>query len=258
VIRKLLKWFLYLCLLLLAGLITLVLCKDTLIRNLTERRITAQTGLYVRIDRLHVGFREPVISMQGCRLYNLPEFGGGLLLHLKDLHLEYDPEALQSGALHLHLVRLDLEELNIVRNAAGRTNLTDFIDRAGTEGRDALSRRLPAGDFGFTGIDTLDLSLGRIRFLDLRDARRNREAYFGVKHVEIKNIRSQDDLYGVAAIVLLRSGVVNLGAPPRQDGTRSVGILDLGMDWLKSALGLDFRLPTETKTNPPTAEGPSP
>ena len=151
--------------------------------------------------------------------------------------MEYDPEALQSGALHLNLFRLDLEELNIVRNPSGQTNLVDFIEQAGTEGREALSRQLPARDFGFTGIDQLDLSLGRIRFIDLRDPRRNREAYFGVKNVEIKNIRSRDDLYGVAGIVLIRSGLVNLGAPPKDEGGNSRGILDLGLDWLKEVLG---------------------
>jgi len=237
VIRKLLKWFLYLCLLLVAGVVVLILCKDIIIRNLTERRITAQTGLYVRIDHLHVGFTEPVISMQGFKLYNRPEYGGGLLLHLKALHIEYDPEALQSGELHLDLFRLDLEELNIVRNAAGRTNITDFIERAGTEGREALSRKLPGKDFGFTGIDQLDLSLGRVRFTDLRDPRRNREAYFGVKNLEIKNIRDEGDLYGVAAIVLLRSGLVSLGSPAKTGHNSGSGILDLGMDWLRETLG---------------------
>lgn len=258
-IRKLLKWFIYFCLLILAGIVALLLSKDILIRNLTERRILKQTGMYVRIDRLHVGFTEPVISMQGFKLYNRPEYGGGLLLHLKDLHMEYDPEGLQAGELHLNLLRLDLQELNIVRNRSGQTNIVDFIQRAGTEGREALSRKLPSREFGFTGVDKLNLSLGRIRFIDLRDPRRNREAYFGLKDAEIKNIRSEDDLYGVAAIVLLRSGLVNLGRPPQTGGSRESGILDLGLDWLKERLGLEDGTGRGASTNgPATAVRSSP
>ena len=237
-IRKLLKWFIYLCLLILAGIVVLILCKDTLIRNITERRILKQTGMYVRIDRVHVGFTRPVIAIEGLKLYNRPEFGKGLLLHLPELYLEYDPEALRSGELHLTELRLNLEELNVVRNAAGQTNLTGFIQDAGTEGRDALSRKLPGKDFGFTGIDELNLSLGRIRYIDLGYPRRNREAYFGVKDCVIKNIRDEDDLYGVAAIVLIRSGLVNMGNAPQPGETRS-SILDLGLDWLRQQFGLD-------------------
>ena len=252
-IRTLLKWFLYFCLLLVAGIVALILCKDILLRNLAERRIIAQTGMYVRIDRLHVGFREPVISVQGLKLYNRPEFGGGLLLHLNDLHMEYDAQAIKSGELHLNLFRLDLEELNIVRNAAGETNLVDFIESAGTEGLEALSLKLPAREFGFTGIDVLDLSLGRIRFIDLNDPRRNREARFGLEHEVIRNIRSEGDLYGVAGIVLLRSGVVNLSGPPPGEEPGSGGILDLGWDWLMETIGLDRRTGARTATNPPAA-----
>lgn len=256
-IRKLLKCFLYLCLLVLAGVVALVLCKDILIRNLAERQIIKQTGQFVRIDRLHVGFTKPVISIQGFKLYNRPEFGGGLLLHLQDLRIEYDTDALQSGKLHLNFLRLDLQELNIVRNRSGRTNLVDFIDRAGTQGREALSSRLPPKDFGFTGIDVLDLSLGRIRFIDLRDPRHNREAYFGLQNAEIKNVRGEADLYGVAAIVLLRSGVVALGSPPATNGESPGGILDLGLDWLMETLGLD-RDSTPSSSVSAAAPGPAP
>lgn len=251
-IRKLLKWFIYLCLLMLAGVVLLLLCKDIIIRNLTEQRILHQTGMYVRIDRLHVGFTEPVISMEGFKLYNRPEFGGGLLLHVPDLYIEYDPRALKSGELHVNQLRLDVRELNIVRNAGGQTNIVDFIERAGTVGRKALSRKLPARNFGFTGIDRLDLSLGRIRYFDLRNPRRNREAYFGLQHLEIKNIRNEDDLYGVAAMVLIRSGLLSLGMPADHEHSPKDSLLDLGLNWLMERLGMDAPPSRQVMTNAST------
>lgn len=238
-IRKLLKCVLYLCLLFLAGIVVLILTKDTIIRNLTERRIINQTGMYVRIDRLHVGFRKPVISVQGFKLYNRHEFGGGLLVHINDLHVEYDGTAVQSGDLHLNLLRLDLEELNIVRNTAGQTNIVDFIESAGTEGLEAISLSLPAREVGFTGIDVLDLSLGRIRFIDLGDPRNNREAYFGLKNEQIRDLRNEDDLYGVAAVVLLRSGILTLTPPSEGEEDNSSETWQRGWDWLVGLLGLE-------------------
>lgn len=236
-IRALLKGFIYLCLLLLAGVVALILAKDTLIRNLTERQIINQTGLYVRIDRMHVGFRSPVISIENLKLYNRPEFGGGLLIHLNELHVECDPEALKTGELHLQQCRLDVETLNIVRNPTGQTNLNDFIRRAGTIGLPALASRQPSRSFGFTGIDELTLSLGRIRFIDQQQPHRSREAVFGVSNQRIHNIRNTEDLYGVAGLVLHRSGMLNPQLPttPPPSETR---LLQTGWNWVMDTLGL--------------------
>lgn len=252
-IRKLLKWFIRLCLLLLALGIVLLLCKDFIIRKITEHRIAAQTGLRTKIDRMHVGFTRPIISMQGFTLYNSPEFGSGVLMRAADLHMVYDPEAIQSGELHLNLFRLDLAELNIVRSKDGQTNIVDFLEQAGEIGEDILKEPQAIREFGFSGIDVLDLSLGHIRYLDLRNPNQNREAYFGIKNMEIKNIRSEGDLYGVAAIVLLRSGVVALSQPTSRNTPGSIGVIEQGLDWLKDAVGYE---PSEEAT--PQSESTAP
>jgi uncharacterized protein involved in outer membrane biogenesis len=237
VIRALLKWLLRLGLLLVALIVALVVFKDELLRRLVQRQIRLQTGLQAQIDRLHVGFTEPVFTMRGFQLQNRAGFGGGTLVHIPELHVEYYPDALRSGRLRLKVLKLDLAELNLVRNADGETNLVDFVQQAANEGRKALQRRGAPPKVGFAGVDTLHLSLGTVRYVDLANPARNRTAYFGIRDMEIKNIRDEDDLYGVAALVLLRSGVIGLGAPAPTSapGSSWLSLSDM-LQWLRSRL----------------------
>ena len=63
----------------------------------------------------------------------------------------------------------------------------------------------------FTGIDTLNLTLGKVRFIDLARPARNREIILGVENYVVKNVKSEKDLYGVVLIVLLKNGAPFLG-----------------------------------------------
>ncbi len=257
VIRALLRWSFRLAVVLVLLGVLLLLFKDELFRRLAQRQIRAQTGLPVEIGHLHVGFTEPVLTLRGFRLSNSPEFGGGTLVHIPELHVEYYPDTLRSGRLRFKLLRLDLAELNLVRSAQGHTNVTEFLEHAADEGRKALQRRGAPPDLGFAGVDTLQLSLGTIRYVDLANPARNRTAHFALRDMEIKNIRDEDDLYGVAALVLLRSRVIGLAAPHSPGTTVSPlpSLSDL-IEWLR--VNLLARLPVRATSNAAPAPARSP
>jgi hypothetical protein len=44
------------------------------------------------------------------------------------------------------------------------------------------------------------------KFIDLKDQRNNREQTIGIENCVIKNVKSQTDLAGLAALVALRGG----------------------------------------------------
>lgn len=257
VIRALLRWSFRLAIVLVLLVVALLLLKDELLRRLAQRQIRAQTGLPVEIGHLHVGFTEPVFTMRGFKLFNRPEFGGGILVHVPELHVEYYPDSLRSGRLRFRQLRLDLAELNLVRSAQGQTNVTDFLEQVADEGRKALQRRGAPPELGFAGVDTLQLSLGTIRYVDLGNPARNRTAHFALRDLEIENIRDEDDLYGVAAIVLLRSRVIGLAAPssPGKSAAPLPSVSDI-LDWLRA--NLLTRLPLKSPSNAAPSPARSP
>ena len=198
--RRLFKWIFRLIALVIVSIIALLLFKDSLLKAAVERQIRAQTGMDVKIGKFSLGLFSPVVTMQDCKLYNTAEFGGASFLHVRELHVEYDRSALAYRELHIKLMRLDLAELSIVKNSAGRTNLSGASVKlpTGTAARSA--------DLLFTGIDVLNLSVGKLRFLDMQNPARSREVILNLRDQMFPKVKAEGDLYGILTILYLRSG----------------------------------------------------
>jgi hypothetical protein len=185
--------------------ILLIISKDAILRNWVEHRIRSRTGMEANIGRFSSGLFSPIITIQNLRLYNTGEFGGAPFLFVPELHLELDRAALARREIHVNLMRLNLAEIDVVRNAAGRTNLFSILDKLR---KPSLRDRVgdAAADFDFTGIDVLNLSIGKAEYVDLKDARQNREARADLKNLVFKNVKSEADVQGILFMIWLRSG----------------------------------------------------
>ena len=80
----------------------------------------AATGMEVKIAKVDIGLLTPVISVEGVKLYNRPEFGGSPCLDLPELYVEYDKAALAARKLRLKLLRLSVAEMDLTRDNQGR------------------------------------------------------------------------------------------------------------------------------------------
>jgi uncharacterized protein involved in outer membrane biogenesis len=210
-IRRLFKWVFRLVLMLMVLVVLLLVFKDTIIRIIVEHRIEAETGMKAKIGRMSVGLFSPEVTVESLRVYNTPEFGGNLFLDVPELHIEYDRAALIDGKLHLTLLRLNLAELNLVRNEAGQTNWAG-IKKAHKRYRKAHGKHDVFDEVTFTGIDVLNYSLGKARFIDLKDPGQNREVQMNLKNEVVRDVKSNDALYGVLLPIWMRYGG-ELGIP---------------------------------------------
>jgi hypothetical protein len=198
--KWLFKWVFRLVLLVIGLVVVLVLSKDAILKALVERQIRAQTGMDVKIGKFSVGILSPVVNVENFKLYNPPEFGGTPFLDIPELHVEYDRAALAGRKLHLTLLRLNLAELNVVKNDAGHTNLTSARWKAPSRG---AGRR---GGVQFPVIDVLNLSVGKARFMDLKNPKHNREYQPNLQNQIFKNVKSADDWNAILLMIWLRSG----------------------------------------------------
>lgn len=214
--KSLFKWLFRLGALLVVLLVAVVLGKDALLKAAVERQIRAQTGMDVKIKRFSVGIFSPVVSIEDFRLFNPPDFGGTLLVDIPELHVEYDRAALSQRKLHITLLRFHLAELNIVKNEAGHTNLVALMQKSAPSSP-SKPGRVP--DIKFAGIDVLNLSLGKVRLVDLKDRQKSGELYLGLRDQVFRNVKTQSDLVGVLFLLWLRSGdrlaADTTSAPPR-------------------------------------------
>jgi len=209
--KRILKWFFGAVLLLVVLAVVFLLSLDTILRNVAENRIRAQTGMEVEIGKFHLGLLEPVVTIQDLKLHNPPNFGGTPFLNIREIHVEYDRAALTKNQIHVTLMRVNLGELDIVKNEAGQTNLFALgltLPTKGTKGggNAGLKEFKQRTGLDFQGIDALNVSVGTAKFIDLKDPTNNRVQRIGIDNLVIKNVKSTTDLAGLAVLVALRGG----------------------------------------------------
>lgn len=219
-LKKLFKWGLILLLLGVALVVGLFLCRNALFRLAVERNIHQQTGLIAKIGAFRVGLRHPTIEIKNLRLYNPPQFGHTPLVSIPEIYAEYDRDALAKNQFHVTLLRFNLGELDVVKSADGQTNLLSLGLTLPAKKPAARALESPARanaapvlpdlkkqtGLGFAGIDRLDVSVGTLKYIDLQNQKNNREQPINIRDCILTNVTSSEDIYGLAAIVGLRSG----------------------------------------------------
>ena len=121
--KFLLKWAFRLFLMLLVLLAILALTADSIVTSIAESKLRKQTGLEVRLEKLELRPWSGHARVEKLVIYNPAEFGGGPLVNIAELHIEYDPALARERKLHLNVLRFNLAELNIVVDKQGQSNL---------------------------------------------------------------------------------------------------------------------------------------
>lgn len=209
-IKWLFKWLFRLVLLVVVLAVVLFLSMDSILRVWMEHEIHAQTGMDAQIDRFSLGLLEPQMTIRDLKLYNTPQFGGTLFLSIPEIHVEYDPDALRTGRIHVNLLRFNLGELDIVKNETGQTNIFSLGAPLPTTGKAANDQ--VAAEFkkrtnlDFQSIDVLNVSVGTARYIDLANPANDRTQKIGIDNLVVKNVKSLGDLSGLGLVLALRSG----------------------------------------------------
>ena len=201
IVRFIGRWAFRLIILMVVVATALLLLKDTLIKSLTESRLRAATGLEIRIQRMELGLFSPTMTIEGFRLYNPAEFGGSPFIDLPELHVQFDRKALANRTLHLQLVRLNLAEVHVVDNLAGQRNLDFFQEKL----RASAPTNLPSSTLAFAGIDMLNLSVGKLKYTNLRRPDLGRDVNIGLKNEIVTNVKSTSDLSGLLLKIIWQS-----------------------------------------------------
>jgi uncharacterized protein involved in outer membrane biogenesis len=205
-IKFVFKWLLRLFILVVVLVAIFFLSLDSILRVIMENHIRAQTGMDAEIGKFSLSLAEPTVTIRDLKLFNPPSFGGTPFLDIPEIHVEYDRTALAKHEIHVTLLRFNLGELDIVKNEAGQTNL--FSIAALPSVKKSGGKKTFAKETGleFTGIDVLNVSVGTAKYIDLKDAKNNREQKIGIENCVMKNVKTPTDLAGLAALVALRGG----------------------------------------------------
>jgi uncharacterized protein involved in outer membrane biogenesis len=208
--KSLFKWlfriFVALFFVFIVLLVVAVLFKDVLAKSLAERNLRDSTGMDAKISKLEVNLGTPTVNLEGLKLYNTPDFGGSTFLDLPELRIEYVPDDIGGGKLHFKTLRLNLAEVHIVKNKNGKTNLEMLQNETKKKSAGKKPKTdLPGVDFG--GIDTLYLTVGRIRITDESDPRNNEVIEVGIKDEVGRDLKDEAAMTQWFSGVLLKLAI---------------------------------------------------
>ena len=203
-IRFVFRWAFRFVLLAIVLAIGLLLLKDNMARSVAEQRIRQETGFEAKIGKLELGVFAPTVKLENFVLYNPAVFGGSAFLDIPELHVEYNPRKLPLEGIHVRLIRLKVAELHIVENNEGRTNIMDLLHKIAPN---AIASKGNTNEGLFSGIDMLNLSVGKVRYTNMRRPKRDQSINVRMENELIQNLRSEEDLAAVLFRVLLRAGI---------------------------------------------------
>lgn len=204
-IRWFFKWLFRLCLLVVILIIVFLASLNSILRVVIEHNIREQTGMDAEIGRFKLGWTKPVIEIQDLKIYNSPRFGGTPFLDIPEIHVEYDRAALARKELHLTLVRFNLAQLVIVKNQRGQINIYDLGETAQKKTSGAPPTFKKQTGYDFEGIDVLNVSFDKAKYIDLENRHNDREQTIGIQNWVVPKVKSANDLAGLVTFIDLRS-----------------------------------------------------
>ena len=152
--------------------------RNSLCRFIIYSSVAKATGLKLFIKDLNLDVLNNSLYMQGITLFNPPEFKNKILGRANEISLKYDLLSFLGGRLHLPQVKADIDEVNIIRDAKGNSNVVAFkkgrrpkVKAGPLKGPAPSQRKTESRKKAIRPkflIDRLEIVLGKVTFIDYR------------------------------------------------------------------------------------------
>ena len=169
-----------LLILILVFILILAFFRNSLCRIIIHNAATKATGLKLSIKQLNLNLLKCNLHMRGITLLNPPGFKNEILGRAEEIFISYDLPGLLKGSFHFPEARVHINEINIIRNEKGSSNISTFkrkrlkakpsgakppadISSSAPTQSKVRSRKHPRPKFL---IDSLELSVDKVAFVN--------------------------------------------------------------------------------------------
>jgi hypothetical protein len=208
--KRLFNWVFFGFLALFTCCVAGIFLLDPIAKYIVESQIRANTHMDVKIEKLSIGLLSPTLKVENFILYNTAEFGGSPFVQVPELYIEYDRAAIRNRKLHIKLLRLNLEEIAILKDKKGQYNFGSLQKDAKTAKN---TPKNASQGMEFVGIDTLNLTLQSARLGTVDMPANDQQVNFGIKNQIFHNVKSSKDMAAIAFILAGKSGLPALNLP---------------------------------------------
>ena len=97
--------------------------RNIIVKFAVEKGVEAATGLPLKIKKLNLGLAKTHIDIQDLKLFSPEGFNNEVMFYAPEIFVDYNLGAIIKGKIHLEDIRLNFDQVVIVTNKQGKTNL---------------------------------------------------------------------------------------------------------------------------------------
>lgn len=188
--------------------VSVTIFKNAIATYLLKRDVERLLGLQAKMDNMIVGLSTTTVEAKGLKVLNPPEYEDKVLLDIPEVYINYDMHACLNRDLHFEYIKLDLNELYVIKNKDGKINLDDIkvVQQAKQVSLGQIDPPPAANAKGFEfRIDTLDLRIGKVIYKDYTRMRKGKP-YTKVWDVKVNDRYTDiDDPAKFARLIIVRA-----------------------------------------------------
>lgn len=232
-IKKVLKWISISVVIIITALL---LGKSVLIKHAVQVGIKKAIGINTSIDKINIGLFQSTIQIKGLTIYNPEGFKGETLAKVPLIYLDYEPGPLLHHKMHCTKMKINVNEITIVRNEIGEVNLNRLKSIAEETGSPQKAKKKKETE---VKIDKLILTVDHVKFVDYSKGERPKQLTIpiGLNREEFKNLNSTEEIIRVIVLkTIVSAGLYNIGISIDKVSTGLEHIGGKGMETLKQGL----------------------
>jgi len=133
----------------------LVVGRNILARTIIIKGIKATTGMDIDVGRIQIGLTQPGILVSGLKIYNPQGFSDRLLADIPEIYVDLDLAGLFKNFVHMRMIKIDINEFNVVLNEKGKLNVNSLA---------LLMPKPGTGKAPEVKIDILNIKIGKVAY----------------------------------------------------------------------------------------------
>ena len=211
--KKVLRWLGGGLLLLLVLGIAAWFVKDSILKSFTERRLRQETGLIIEIGQFKTDLTGSSLRLKDLRVLNPLGFGSAAFVDIPEGFCVLELRRAKTNEVHFKELKIHLAELNLIKNKQGLLNLESVKESI----LQALAhRKRSLFNFGFGGIDRLELTLDKVNYTDQQQPENTAQIDLGVQNEVATNLQTEEQFSAWLNAFLVRVAIQQYMQPKSQ------------------------------------------
>lgn len=198
--KTILKWVAVVAL---VGVFVLVVGRNFIARKAVEIGVRSVTGFPLQIGAVDVGLFNGQLAVNDLKLMNPPgDFEEPLFVDLPELRMNYVLRSMLAGSPHIKELTIHLDEVVVVKNAKGESNVQRLKGVAGSAEEPATKPPAEKSSTKFQ-LDVVHLRIGTVKVKDYSKGKPTERTYSLNINATYKDIRSSADVTRLALVTMM-------------------------------------------------------